>query len=63
MDLILKPEVWDSLKMKLMERYPQLTASDMKHQEGMEKSMLRMVAYKLQKTKKELHEIIKIILC
>ncbi len=58
MDLIINQGNWDQLKTKLRERYPQLTDADMHHDEGKEQSMLRMVEYKLQKTKEEMREII-----
>ena len=55
MDLIFN---WDELKTKLKEKYPQLSETDLQHENGMEKNMLRMVEYKLQKTKQEMHKII-----
>jgi len=58
MDFILKQENWTELKIKLKEKYPQLTEEDLYHKEGMEKSMLRMVEYKLRKTSQEMKEII-----
>jgi len=58
MDFIFKQENWSELKTKLKEKYPQLTETDLIHKEGMEKSMLRMVEYKLRKTKQEMKEII-----
>ncbi len=58
MYLILKKKNWNELKTKLRKKYPQLTEADLQHKEGKEESMLRMVEYKLQKTKKEMREII-----
>jgi hypothetical protein len=58
MDLILNKENWAVLKTKLRARYPQLTDSDLEQIEGMENSMLRMVEYKLRKTKQEMWDII-----
>jgi hypothetical protein len=58
MDLILNKENWAVLKTKLRARYPQLTDSDLEQTEGMENSMLRMVEYKLRKTKQEMWDII-----
>lgn len=49
---------WAELKTKLKEKYPQLTETDLQHEEGMEESMLRMVEYKLQMTKQDMQEII-----
>lgn len=57
MELILKG-TWDELKSKLKAKFPQLTDEDLKHESGYETSMLRMVEYKLQKTKQEMQEII-----
>jgi hypothetical protein len=58
MNLILNQESWNELKTKLREKYPQLTETDLQHNEGMEESMLRMVEYKLQKSTQEMQEII-----
>jgi hypothetical protein len=58
MDLILSQENWNILKSKLKEKFPQLTEADLQHDEGMEISMLRMVEYKLRKTKQEMWDII-----
>lgn len=46
------------LKEKLRTKYPQLKDKDMQHEEGKEDIMLRMVEYKLHKTKEEMHQII-----
>ena len=58
MDVVLNQGNWAVLKEKLRKEYPQLTETDLQHQEGMEENMLRMVEYKLQKTKEEMREII-----
>ena len=58
MDIILNQGNWEMLKNKLRKEYPQLTETDLQHEEGMEESMLRMVEYKLQKTKEEMRDII-----
>ena len=58
MDLILNSQCWDELKIKLKEKFPQLTETDLKYNEGEEISLFRMVEYKLRKTKKEMREII-----
>ena len=58
MELVLNQGNWEELKIKLKREYPQLTDADLQHQEGMEDGMLRMVEYKLQKTKEEMKEII-----
>jgi uncharacterized protein YjbJ (UPF0337 family) len=58
MELVLNKGNWEELKTKLRKNYPQLTDTDMVHEEGMEESMLRMIEYKLGKTKEEMKEII-----
>ncbi len=58
MDRILNQGNWDELKNKLRKEYPQLTEEDLQNDEGLEENMLRMVEYKLQKTKDEMREII-----
>ena len=59
MNIFRKTENWDDLKTKLKVKYPQLTENDLKHEEGKEDSMLRMVEYKLRKSKTEMKNIIK----
>jgi len=49
---------WDELRKRLKIKYPQLTIIDLLTIDGQEDDMLRMVAYKLGKTKKEMQEII-----
>jgi len=49
---------WDELKSKLKIRYPQLTDKDLQLNEGIEDNMLRMIEYKLSKTKTEMRKII-----
>jgi hypothetical protein len=51
-------EYLHELKTKLKNKYPQLTDADLHHDDGMEEKMLRMVEYKLRKTKQELDNII-----
>ena len=58
MNVILNQGNWDELKRKLKKEYLQLTETDLEHQDGMEENMLRMVEYKLKKTKEEMKEII-----
>jgi hypothetical protein len=58
MELISNHGNWDELKKKLRKKYPQLTESDLQNKEGMEVIMLRIIAYKLRKTKQEMKEII-----
>jgi hypothetical protein len=58
MDLKVNNFNWDELKNKLRRIYPQLTEADLFSSEGDEDIMLRMVEYKLGKTKKEMRKII-----
>jgi hypothetical protein len=58
MDVVLNQGNWEELRSKLRKEYPQLTETDLQYQVGMEESMLRMVEYKLQKTKEEMQGII-----
>lgn len=51
-------EQWRNLQTKLKMKYPELTKSDLEFQETLEQDMLRMVEYKLSKTKEEMKEII-----
>jgi hypothetical protein len=58
MELIIHRKNWDELRNKLREKYPQLTVADLQLNEGSEESLLRMIEYKLSKTKPEMQEII-----
>jgi hypothetical protein len=49
---------WNDLKGKLKTKYPQLTNADLLWRQGAEEDLLRMTAFKLRKTKRELQEII-----
>lgn len=49
---------WEQLKNKLKMEYPQLTEKDFEYKENMEEDMLRMIEYKLGKTREEMREII-----
>ncbi|MBN1597774.1 MAG: general stress protein CsbD [Bacteroidales bacterium] len=48
----------DELKLRLKKKYPKLTDTDLRTSENNEKDMLRIVAYKLGKTKEEMSKII-----
>jgi hypothetical protein len=48
----------DGLKTLLRNKYPQLTEADLSSSEGNENDMLRMIEYKLGKTKRQLRKII-----
>ena len=52
---------WNELGKRLSIKYPQLTTIDLLTIEGEEEDMLRMVEYRLGKTKKELQEIIALL--
>ena len=58
MKLNLDQEYWNELKTKLRKKYPQLEDIDFEHREGKEESMLRMIEYKLRKSKEQMKEII-----
>ena len=49
---------WDDLKYKLRQEYPQLTNADLLWRNGTEEDLLRMIAFKLGKTKRELQAVI-----
>lgn len=50
---------WNELQIKLKQKFPELTDNDLYLEVGKEQDMLRMVEYKLGKTKQELNDIIK----
>jgi hypothetical protein len=58
MNTYIKQKNFIELKSKLSKIFPQLTDADLSYSETNEKDMLRMVAYKLRKTKEEMQEII-----
>jgi len=49
---------WNNLKGKLKENYPVLTNSDLMWRHSTEEDLLKMIAIKLGKTKRQLQEII-----
>ncbi len=49
---------WNELKVKLKDKYPELTDKDLHYKAGNEEGMLRMIEYKLMKTKEEMRNII-----
>lgn len=51
-------ENMQEFKAKIRKKYPQLTDNDLVSVNGYENDMLRMVEYKLRKTKQEMREII-----
>ncbi|MBK6966400.1 MAG: general stress protein CsbD [Bacteroidales bacterium] len=58
MELHLHKRNLEEFKIRMRKRFPQLTELDLQHEEGKEERMLRMIAYKLHKTKRELQAII-----
>jgi hypothetical protein len=58
MNELTTPGHWLELQTKLKEKYPELTESDLEYQQPMQQDMLRMVEYKLGKTKEEMQVII-----
>jgi len=58
MKINMNQQYWKELKTKLRKKYPQLDDIDFQHQEGKEESMLRMIEYKLRKSKEQMKEII-----
>jgi hypothetical protein len=49
---------WHELQTKLRIKYPDLTETDLAYQEPLQQDMLRIVEYKLGKTKAEMKKII-----
>lgn len=49
---------WLELQTKLKIKYPELTESDLEYKEPLQQDMLRMVEYKLGKTKEQMQLII-----
>jgi hypothetical protein len=49
---------WNDLKSKLKQKYPELTNADLLWRHGSEEDLLRMIAFKLGKTKRELQATI-----
>lgn len=58
MELNIVKGSWEQLKNKLKMEYPQLTETDLEYKENKEEEMLRMIEYKLGKTREEMREII-----
>ena len=49
---------WNKKKVKIKEKFPDLTDEDLQFQEGKEKEMMEILGYKLGKSKLELLKII-----
>lgn len=47
-------EHWSEIKVKIKERYPQLTEGDLRYEEGYESEFFKNLQMKLGKTDKEL---------
>jgi hypothetical protein len=45
---------WNEKKVKLREKFPEISEEDLQYSEGKEKVMLEMLRYKLGKTEQEL---------
>jgi hypothetical protein len=58
MNVTYNTESLSVLKTKLRKKYPQLSDSDVHYSVGSEADMLRMVAYKIGKTRQELLDIV-----
>ncbi len=52
------PGYWDELKVKLKIKYPQLSREDFQHRPGEEEIMMRIIEYKLRRSKEEMKKII-----
>ncbi len=51
----------NELQSKLKLKFPELTESDLRIQQTSHKDMLRMIAYKLRKTKNQMRQIIQLL--
>lgn len=49
---------WYHIRIKLKQKFPQLTHSDLHNRGGEEEDLIHMVAHKLNKTASEMREII-----
>jgi hypothetical protein len=58
MELQIVKGSWEQLTNKLKKEYPQLTERDLEYKENEEEEMLRMIEYKLGKTREEMRELI-----
>jgi hypothetical protein len=52
------PGYWNELKAKLKKKFPQLLPEDFQHREGEEERMLRVIEYKLRRSKEQMKDII-----
>lgn len=51
MDEILTPNQWYELRSRIQQQYPELTDEDLQYHEAIEKDMLNMVEYLLQRAR------------
>jgi len=58
MELHLHERNFEEFKIRLRKRFPQLTDKDLEYPKGKEESMMRMIAYKLHKTRREMKALI-----
>jgi hypothetical protein len=49
---------WNDIKTKLKQKYPLLTNADLHWRNGTREELVRMIAFKLGKTRRQLEEII-----
>jgi hypothetical protein len=61
MEFKISQENWEGLKRSLKIKYPQLTKSDLEDNDDSKENVMKMVEYKLRKTKKEMDEIISVL--
>jgi uncharacterized protein YjbJ (UPF0337 family) len=49
---------WNQVKVKIKQKYPNITDNDLLFNDGKEQEMLEMLGYKLGKTKEQIHNLI-----
>lgn len=58
MNIIVHQESWDELKNKLRNKFPELKKADLLYTSNEQEKLMKMVAYKLGESRKELQDII-----
>lgn len=58
MDLKMNHQNWHHMRIKLKQKYPELTLSDLYDRGGEEDELIQMVAHKLKKSTLEMRNII-----
>ncbi len=61
MEEIVNSPPLNELQSKLKQKFPELKEADLQIQQTSHKEMLRMIGYKLRKTKKEMMQIIQLL--